>query len=190
MDLSGINDLILKEYALQKGLLFENHLYGCFTLLEQRIDCSAVVLDCSFDQIGVNHGFFKDLRTGFSGSDAYQSLWLSLLTAEGQLEDSYVDSLEDCIFDTMRDISSVFFAAALDTGELPESLLPNAEATFATQQEQKEQQIQTEQQEQSQSPIPVKKRRLPRTRNKHSVTPMQKAKGLSRTRKAAKLHGA
>jgi hypothetical protein len=132
MDLSGINNLILKEYASAKGLLFENHLYGCFTLLEQRIDSSAVVIDCSFDQIGVDYGFFKDLRTRFSGSSEYQSFWLPLLSAEGQLEESYVDSLEDCIFDTMRDISSVFFAAALDTGELPEALLAAAEATFVT----------------------------------------------------------
>jgi hypothetical protein len=176
MDLSGINELILKEYASVKGLLFENHLYGCFTLLEQRIDSSAVAIDCSFDQIGVNHGFFKDVRTRFSGSAEYQSFWLPLLSAEGQLEESYVDSLEDCVFDTMRDISSVFFAPALDTGELPEVLLSAAEATFVT--------------EQSTEPVPVKRRRLPRTRNKHPVTPIQKAKGLSKTRKAARLHGA
>ena len=175
MDLSGINDLILKEYALKKGLLFENHLYGCFALLEQRIDSSAVVLDCSFDQIGVSHGFFKDLRTGFTGSEAYQSLWLPLLSAEGHLEESYVDSLEDCIFDAMRDISSVFFAPALDTGELPEVLLAAAKATFVTE---------------PVEPAPIKRRRLPRTRNKHSVTPMQKAKGLSKTRKAIKVQGA
>jgi len=176
MDLSGINDLILKEYALKKGLLFENHLYGCFALLEQRIDSSAVVLDCSFDQIGVSHGFFKDLRTRFSGSEAYQSLWLPLLSAEGRIEESYVDSLEDCIFDAMRDISSVFFAPALDTGELPEALLAAAEATFII--------------EPPEQLAPVKRRRLPRTRNKHSVTPMQKAKGLSKTRKAIKVQGA
>ena len=174
MDLSGINDLILKEYASAKGLLFENHLYGCFTLLEQRIDGSGIMLDCSFDQIGVNHGFFKDLRTGFTGSTDYQSFWLPLLSAEGQLEESYVDSLEDCIFDAMRDISSVFFAPALDTGELPEDLLSVAEATFITE---------------PAEPVLVKRRRLPRTRNKHPVTPIQKAKGLSKTRKAARLQG-
>jgi hypothetical protein len=175
MDLSGINDLILKEYALKKGLLFENHLYGCFALLEQRIDSSAVVLDCSFDKIGVSHGFFKDGRTGFIGSEAYQSLWQSLLSVEGRIVESYVDSLEDCIFDAMRDISSVFFAPALDTGELPEVLLAAAEATFVTE---------------PVEPAPVKRRRLPRTRNKHSVTPMQKVKGLSKTRKAIKVQGA
>jgi hypothetical protein len=171
MDLSGINDLILKEYASAKGLLFENHLYGCFALLEQRIDSSGIVLDCSFDQIGVSHGFFKDTRSGFSGSAEYQSFWLPLLSAEGHLEESYVDSLEDYIFDAMRDISSVFFAPALDTGELPEALLSVAEATFITES------------------VPVKRRRLPRTRNKHPVTPIQKTKGLSKTRKAARLQG-
>jgi hypothetical protein len=179
MDLSGINDLILKEYASKKGLLFENHLYGCFALLEQRIDSSAVVLDCSFDQIGVSHGFFKDKRTEFTGSEAYQSLWLPLLSAEGRIEESYVDSLEDCIFDVMRDVSSVFFAPALDTGELPEALLAAAEASFIT--------VKSSEPIES---VPVKRRRLPRTRNKHSVTPMQKAKGLSKTRKAIKVQGA
>jgi len=160
MDISGI---ILKEYAFSKGLLFENHLYGCFSLLEQRIDSSGVVLDCSFEQIGVCHGFLKDERATYRGSQAYQSLWLPLLTESGVLSESYVDELEDAGFDAMRDVSATYFVAGLDTGELPEELLIGVEAVF------------------------VKRRRLPKTRSKRAVTPLAKMRGLSRTRRQAKL---
>ena len=160
MDASGI---ILKEYAFSKGLLFENHLYGCFSLLEQRIEVSGVVLDCSFEQIGVSYGFLKDDRAIYRGSQAYQSLWLPLLTGSGLLEESYVDRLEDAVFDTMRDVSATYFVAALDTGELPEELLIGVESIF------------------------VKRRRLPKTRSKRAVTPLEKARGLSRTRRQAKF---
>jgi hypothetical protein len=166
MDLSGIQTLLLKEYDLSKGLLFENHLYGCFALLEQHIDTSANVLDCSFSDIGLYHGFYKDCSASYSGSEAYQSFWQSLFVAETQISETFVDSLEDTIFDSMRDISSVYFTAALETGELPDFLkqaIENAE------------------------PVVPKRRKLPRTRSKHRLTPIHKSRGLSKTRKAVKL---
>ena len=161
MDLSGIQSVILKEYAFSKGLLFENHLYGCFTVLEQYLDASDYVLDCSFNQIGVSHGFLNDGRAIYTGSEQYQSLWLNLF-AKTDLSDGFVDELEDCIFDSMKDVSAVYFVAALDSGELPEELLKGIEAAFV-----------------------VKRRRLPRTRSKRAVTPLQKQKqrGLLKTRK-------
>jgi hypothetical protein len=159
MDLSGIHAVILKEYAFSKGLLFENHLYGCFTVLEQCLDVSAHRLDCSFNQIGIRHGFLNDARTTYTGSEAYQNLWLDLF-AKTDLSDSFVDALEDCIFDAMKDVSAVYFVGALDTGELPEELLKGIEEVFV-----------------------VKRRRLPRTRSKRALTPIQKTKGLGKTRK-------
>jgi len=159
MDLSGVKDLVLKEYAVSKGLLFENHLYGCFSLLEKRIDTSGLVLDCSFNAIGSKYGFFTDARTLYAGSSDYQSFWMPLLTVGESLSGDFVDALEDLIFDEMRDISSVFFSGALESGELPEELLKLAEASF------------------------VKRRRLPRTRSKQTITPLQKVKGLAKTRK-------
>jgi hypothetical protein len=159
MDLSGVKELVLKEYAVSKGLLFENHLYGCFSLLEKRIDASGVVLDCSFNLIGTKHGFFADPRTLYTGSSSYQSFWMPLLTASESLSGNFVDALEDLIFDEMRDISSVYFSGALESGELPEDLVKLAEASF------------------------VKRRRLPRTRSKQAITPLQRVKGLTKTRR-------
>jgi len=159
MDLSGVKELVLKEYAISKGLLFENHLYGCFTLLEKRIDTSGVVLDCSFNAIGSKHGFFTDVRALYTGSSSYQSFWMPLLTVGESLSGDFVDALEDLIFDEMRDISSVYFSGALESGELPEDLLKLAEASF------------------------VKRRRLPRTRSKQAITPLQRPKGLAKTRR-------
>jgi hypothetical protein len=178
MDLSGIQTLLLKEYDLSKGLLFENHLYGFFALLEHHIDISTNVLDCSFSDIGLYHGFYKDPKATYSGSEAYQSLWQSLLVAETPLSESFVDSLEDTIFDSMQDISAVYFTAALETGELPKDLLNQAIESLVP----------------VIAAIPVivdeevpKRRKLPRTRNKQRLTPIHKAKGLSKTRKAVKL---
>jgi hypothetical protein len=162
MDLSGSHLCILNEYTANKGLHFENHLYGCLTLLEKRLDVSACVLDCSFQHIGAEYGFLKDKRAVYTGSETYQSLWNPLLLAEGILDPSIVDSLEDLLFDFMRDVSSVYFTPALDSGELPEHLLKGIEALLA--------------------PV-VKRRRLPKTKSKRPVTPVQKGKGLNKTRR-------
>jgi hypothetical protein len=163
MDLSGIRASLVNEYTASKGLLFENHLYGCFTLLEQQIDSSATTLDCSFSHIGVQYGFLKDPRALFTGSEAYQSLWTPLLTS--QQTDAFVDKLEDSLFDYMRDISSAYFAPALDTGELPEPLLKEALTALTV-------------------PVPVsKRRRLLHTKSKAPITPIKKTKALSKTRR-------
>jgi len=161
MDLSGIRAALLNEYTASKGLLFENHLYGCFTLLELQIDSSASALDCSFNQIGVQHGFLKDPRAVFTGSEAYRSLWTPLLTS--QQTDAFVDELEDGLFDYMRDISSAYFAPALDTGELPEAVLKEALTALTA--------------------LIPKRRRLLHTRSRAPVTPIKKTKHLSKTRR-------
>jgi len=164
MDLSANQAVILKEYAFSKGLLFENHLYGCFTVLEQYLDVSGYTLDCSFNQIGLTHGFLKDPRTLYAGSEGYQGVWNTIF-ARTDISEGFVDSLEDCIFDSMKDVSAVYFVAALDSGELPEALLKGIEEAFVT-----------------------KRRRLPKTRSKRALTPMQKPKGLSKTRRQRTIY--
>ena len=166
MDLSGISAALINEYTASKGLLFENHLYGCFTLLELQIDSSASALDCSFNQIGVQHGFLRDPRAVYTGSEAYQSLWNPLLT--GSQTDAFVDELEDSLFDYMRDISSAYFAPALDTGELPEPILKEALTALT-----------------ALTALIPKRRRLLHTRSRAPVTPIKKTKHLSKTRRQA-----
>jgi hypothetical protein len=183
-DLSGIKAVLLNEFTTSKGLLFENHLYGCFTLLEQQIDSSAVALDCSFNQIGAQYGFLKDPRALYTGSEAYQSLWIPLVGQSptgkiplvgqsptgkiplltSQQTDAFVDELEDSIFDSMRDSSAVFFGAALDTGELPEPVLKEALSLLT-------------------AVAPVKRRRLLHTKSRAPITPIKKSKHLSKTRR-------
>jgi hypothetical protein len=158
-DLSGIKTILINEFMASKGLLFENHLYGCFTLLEQQIDSSAVALDCSFNLIGAQYGFLKDPRALYTGSEAYQSLFIPLLTS--RQTDAFVDELEDTLFDYMRDSSAVFFGAALDTGELPEPILKEALSVLA----------------------PSKRRRLLHTKSRAPVTPIKKSRHLGKTRR-------
>ena len=164
-DLLGIKAVLLNEFTTSKGLLFENHLYGCFTLLEQQIDSSSVALDCSFNQIGAQYGFLKDPRALYTGSEPYQSLWIPLLTSIQT--DAFVDELEDGIFDFMRDSSAVFFGAALDTGGLPEPVLKEALALLAS----------------LTAAAPVKRRRLLHTKSRAPITPIKKSKHLSKTRR-------
>ena len=61
MDVSGLTTIILEEYRSHPGIFFENHLYGCLTLLEERLtDASHVDVSAQWQQIGVEHGFFRD----------------------------------------------------------------------------------------------------------------------------------
>ena len=179
MDLSGIKAVLLNEFTTSKGLLFENHLYGCFTLLEQQIDSSSVALDCSFNQIGAHHGFLKDPRALYTGSEAYQSLWIPLVGQSptgklplllSQQTDAFVDELEDGIFDFMRDSSAVFFGAALDTGELPEPILKEALSLLSSLS------LLT-------AVAPPKRRRLLHTKSRAPITPIKKSRHLGKTRR-------
>lgn len=120
MDYPELTGLILNEFQSHAGLAFENHLYGCFTLLEQRLDGSGLFVDLSqtFHQIGAEHGFFKNSLCIYDASETYRDAWIKVFTQD--ISDGFVDQLEDSVFEPLA--SSQFFSVAVDNGELTEAL--------------------------------------------------------------------
>ena len=120
MDYSELTGLILNEFQSHAGLAFENHLYGCFTLLEQRLDSSGTAIDVSsnFHRIGSEHGFFKNLLCIYDASGTYRDAWIKVFAQD--ISDGFVDQLEDSVFEPLA--SSQFFSVAVDNGELTEAL--------------------------------------------------------------------
>jgi hypothetical protein len=190
MDISGIASVLLKEYHSSKGLSFENHLYGCFSLLEQvaegSVEVSGTVLQFaapfdvsgSWASIGLVHGFQEDTQ-GFEGSHEYRATWLPLMTNRVRLEE--VDALEDCVFVRLREAGAVQFVAALDVDkgsetEAKTTALPSALPLTKPLAE----------------PLPkplTKHLNKRRTRHKRTVTPIKRHYRYAKTRRLPK-HGA
>lgn len=118
MDISGLTTLLLEEYRSHPGIFFENHVYGCLTLLEERLDASHADVSCEWQQIGANYGFFRDPLCLYEGSPAYRSAWQTLLGMDGSAQ--FVDDLEDAVIEALD--ASTFFSYGVDHGDLSPEL--------------------------------------------------------------------
>jgi hypothetical protein len=121
MDVSSVLTTILAECDANRGISFENHLYGCFALAEHLTSPSGEQFDISegWTTIGINFGFFSDKRCVYEGSAAYKEVWRTLFqTASAE----FVEALEDATFKPLCLKGTIFFAGAMSTGELPETL--------------------------------------------------------------------
>ena len=179
MDLSGITSVLLKEYHSSKGLSFENHLYGCFSLLEQvaegSVEVSGSILQFatpfdvsgSWASIGLVHGFQEDTQ-GFEGSQEYRATWLPLITKRVGLEE--VDALEDCVFMGLREAGAVQFVAALDADKVSETEGKALDKPLA---------------EPLAKPL-AKHPNKRRTRHKRTVTPIKRHHRYAKTRRLPK----
>jgi hypothetical protein len=125
MDLSGIASIILQEYQSNPGIFFENHVYGCLSLLETRLDASAAI-DTSglWSSIGSQNGFYKNPLCLFEGSKAYQNIWDHLF--QNDVSAAFVDDVEDLLIEAFA--NSKFFSEGVDNGELSEELIAEADA--------------------------------------------------------------
>uniref|UniRef100_A0A6C0K1V5 Uncharacterized protein n=1 Tax=viral metagenome TaxID=1070528 RepID=A0A6C0K1V5_9ZZZZ len=119
MDISGLTAIILQEYTSYPGIFFENHVYGCLTLLEERLaDSSNVDVSAQWQQIGAEYGFFRDPLCIYEGSPAYRSAWQILLGMDGSAQ--FVDDLEDAVIEALD--ASTFFSYGVDHGDLSPEL--------------------------------------------------------------------
>jgi hypothetical protein len=121
MDVSSVLTIILSECDANRGISFENHLYGCFALAEHITSPSGEQFDISegWASIGIQYGFFSDKRCVYEGSAAYKEAWRTIFqTASAE----FVEALEDATFKPLCLKGTIFFAGALSTGELPETL--------------------------------------------------------------------
>jgi hypothetical protein len=150
MDVSGALHVLLREYETSKGLFFENHVYGCISLLEQWIEGSLELsgshvtfeegsppfdLETQWDQIGSHHGFYRPLvaEAPYEGSPEYKAFWVSLFRGP-VLTEPVLDVFEEAVWKAYKQIGAVYFCGALATGDLTPELLEKglASATVVT----------------------------------------------------------
>jgi len=148
MDVSGALHVLLREYETSKGLFFENHVYGCISLLEQWIEGSLDLsgshvtfgegsppfdLDTQWDQIGSHHGFYRPLvaEAPYEGSAEYKAFWSGLFRGP-VLTEQVLDAFEEAVWKAYKQIGAVYFCGALATGDLTPELLEKGLATVAT----------------------------------------------------------
>lgn len=135
MDISGFLQILETELQTNKGLAFENHLYGCLSLWEQWAegeltlengkgmwDGSGEMFDIAEDdcwtQMGPTFGF-EETSEPYTGSEAYRAAWRTVLTTPEWRDLERVDALEEVLFARAAELGGVWLVAALPTGELP-----------------------------------------------------------------------
>ena len=132
MDISGTIQCIFDEFEAcdseAMSIAFQNHLYGCFSIIEQHTENRSVLLDLSKDlsgadqqtdqqtdpwtTLGIDYGFLEDTRAVYAGSDRYRSVMTRLLLT--LWTDEQVEALELPIFEQLRTIDAKYFIAALE----------------------------------------------------------------------------
>jgi len=139
MDVSGALHVLLREYETSKGLFFENHVYGCISLLEQWIEGSLELsgspvtfgeggspfdLETQWDEIGAHHGFYRPLvaEAPYKGSLEYKAFWIGLFQGP-VLTEQVLDVFEEAVWKAYKQIGAVYFCGALATGDLTSELL-------------------------------------------------------------------
>jgi len=136
MDVSGAIDIIRNEIrtfvsppSTLASLQFENHLYGCLSVLEMLAEDASGIGDLSANFSGVGHefGFFHDERSVHDGwSNSYRDTWLWIWQTVGRerRDMSGVELIESALIGQINDVSDAFsfFKVALESGDLPDKL--------------------------------------------------------------------
>jgi len=127
------------QLPLHRGiasLALQNHIYGCFLLMEDLAQQAATLTGThvqpfdwdlveDFSEIGMRYGFIMDRQLADevdSFSDSYQTAWVAWfqqVATEKRVEE--VDETEDRIIGLLRQTvpaEEAFFSHALETGEL------------------------------------------------------------------------
>ena len=139
MDVSGAIDRICDEIHVfatppskLASLQFENHLYGCLSVLEMLAEDASGIGDLSANFSGVGHeyGFFHDERSVHDGwSNTYRDTWLWVWQTVGRerRDMSDVELIESALIGRINDVSCTdtpfsFFKVALESGDIPDEL--------------------------------------------------------------------
>ena len=120
------------------SLQLQNHIYGCFIIMEDIAQQTATLtgnqlvgsnvilsLDQDFDRIGLQFGFVMNSKLGLTSVNAdYQAAWCKVFRELSSIEQ--VDALEDTIIEVIHESVSAeeaYFSHALETGSLPQEWL-------------------------------------------------------------------
>ena len=136
--MNGIAEVIKKQLLVNgiELLQVQNHIYGCFVLMEDIAEPSTVLenyvlkeenysfnLDTQFSQIGIRYGFLMDTKLIFdSFLPEYKAAWLALFTEINEKKSlENVDKIEDIVIEIIKTnvlSEMAFFSQALSTGSL------------------------------------------------------------------------
>ena len=135
-----------------RSLQFQNHLYGCFIVMEDiaqgTVELSGTVLrtptfsfdlESRFDEIGLHYGFIMDTQLRWGGpendKEAYRRCWVEAFQATGREKKiETVDGMEDVLIELVTEqipADSSFFSHALHTGVLPHEWIDKALALLS-----------------------------------------------------------
>ena len=180
MDISGIIQCVLDEFEACESeamsIAFQNHLYGCFSIMEQHTENGSVLLDLSdsdvsgtdpWTTLGIDYGFLEDTRAVYTGSDRYRSVMTGLLLT--LWTDEQVTAIESPVFDSLKERDAKYFVAALE--DATEGLLSEMVAAF----------VAPKLQEAVIDPLPKPKKHHSKTA--HKKRNLTSSKPLSKTRK-------
>lgn len=127
-----------------RSLQFQNHLYGCFIVMEDiaqgtveltgtvlRTPTFSIDLEARFDEIGLHYGFITDTQLRWGGpEEAYRRCWVEAFQATGhEKKIETVDRMEDVLIELVTEqipAESSFFSHALHTGVLPHEWIDKA----------------------------------------------------------------
>ena len=141
MDLDQLKSVVKNELSTSNDLYslkIQNHIYGCFILMEDIaqnvMDVSGTIIsnpkftfdfDKQFSEIGIRYGFAMDTKlTLESFNESYKSTWLGIFNDVDLSKDiNEVDRIEDALIEIIQKsvkLDIAFFINALDTGSLPQ----------------------------------------------------------------------
>jgi hypothetical protein len=119
------------------SLMIQNHLYGCFIIMEDiaqhKVNVDGTIistpkftfdLDKQFSEIGLRYGFVMDTKLALNIFNAeYKETWLRQfkdIDIAQNIEE--VDKIEESLIEIIQTIKSedAFFVSALETGTLPQ----------------------------------------------------------------------
>lgn len=157
MDISGIVQSVFDEFDRNKNsngprsVLFENHIYGLLVIHQGLSGEPLPDISDIWSRAGIEYGFYENELATYEGSAPYKAMWYRLFQDPSCCTPEFVDALGNALFGPLCLKGAIFFAAALNTGELPESLSEYAD-TIGLFEEEAEPEQKQEQQEQ-QSPV-------------------------------------
>ena len=119
------------------SLMIQNHLYGCFIIMEDiaqhkvNVDGNVIStpkftfdLDKQFSEIGLRYGFAMDTKLALNiFTPEYKDIWLTQFKQVNESRNiDEVDKIEECLHEVINTIKpeDAFFVSALETGTLPQ----------------------------------------------------------------------
>ena len=135
MDISGIVQAVFHEFDRNndkgsQSVLFENHIYGLLVIQQGLSGETFSDISDLWTHVGIEYGFYENEKAVYEGSQEYRALWTRVFQDVSCCQPAFVEALGDALFGPLCLKGAVFFASALNTGELPASLALYADALF------------------------------------------------------------